>query len=148
MKKTLFPLLFLFTFSLSAQEWNKQQKDIINTINTAYAEGLQNEGDSLKIDQGFHPDFYLLGKGDSLALRKYAITDWRNRQIKNKASGKLPRPADREVSLIYDFIDITGDVAVAKVNYFEGELQTYVDYISLYHYGNGWKIISKIYQKL
>lgn len=131
-----------------AQEWNKTQSDIIQTINTAYAEGLQNEGDSLKIDFGFHPDFYLLGKGDSSSLRKLSITDWRQRQIANQSKGKLPRPIDQTVSLTYDFIDITGDVAVAKVNYFEGKTQTYVDYISLYRYDSGWKIISKIYHKL
>ncbi|MBD99650.1 MAG: hypothetical protein CMO34_07380 [Verrucomicrobia bacterium] len=47
-----------------------------------------------------------------------------------------------------EFIDITGDVAVARINYFEGESRTYVDYISLYRYGSSWKIVSKIYQDM
>ncbi len=148
MKKLLLALLISYSLTSYSQGFNGNQMEIIKTINIAYAEGLQNEGDSSKIDAGFHPDFYLLGKGDEKALRKLAIADWRARQLKNKAIGKLPRKSENKVSLKYSFIDITGDVAVARVDYYEGVKKTYIDYISLYRYESGWRIISKIYQKM
>ena len=68
--------------------------------------------------------------------------------MERKANGELPRPAEKSVSLTFEFIDVTGDVALAKVNCFEGGTKTYIDYISLYKYGEEWKIISKIFYKL
>jgi len=146
--KTFFFVLFLGCSALFAQEFNSEQKAIADIIQTAYVEGLQNEGDSAKIDQGFHPDFKLLGKGNENALRQYAIEPWRSRQIKAKANGKLPRKEENKVSITFEFIDITADVAVAKLNYLEGGIQTYVDYITLYKYDGGWKMISKAFHKI
>ena len=45
-------------------------------------------------------------------------------------------------------IDISKDVAVTRLDYLEGGQKTYVDYISLYKYETGWKIVSKIYHKI
>lgn len=65
MKKLLLALLISYSITSYSQGFNGNQMEIIKTINIAYAEGLQNEGDSSKIDAGFHPDFYLLGKESS-----------------------------------------------------------------------------------
>jgi hypothetical protein len=145
-----FSLIFFslwLTFS-SAQELNDDQKAISNLIQLAYAEGLQNEGDMEKIDRGFHPDFSMISKGTEEKLDLLSLERWKEYKTESLASGKLPRKAADRVSLSFDFIDVSGDVAVAKVKYFEGETQTYLDYISLYRYEEGWKIISKIYHKL
>lgn len=142
----IFAFIVLFAFNTYSQESTNDKASIASVIQSAYIDGLQNEGDSVKIDEGFHPDFRLLGKGDLTALRKYDIAHWRRRQIDNNAAGKLPRAADKKIGMEVVFIDVTGDVAVAKINYFEGETRTYVDYISLYRYGSAWKIVSKIYQ--
>lgn len=131
-----------------AQQWDATQQTIVKLIETAYAEGLQKEGDTTKIDAGFHPNFQMLYKGEGQALNSFPLSQWRAKQIERKANGELPRPAENSVSLTFEFIDVTDDVAVAKVNYFEGGTKTYIDYISLYKYGEEWKIISKIFYKL
>lgn len=145
--------LSLLFFSLwlttsCVQELNADQKAIAELIQMAYAEGLQNEGDMEKIDRGFHPDFSMISKGTVKELDLLSLKRWKEYKAESLNNGKLPRKATERVSLSFDFIDISGDVAVAKVNYFEGETQTYLDYISLYRYETGWKIISKIYHKL
>lgn len=140
-----FLLIPSFTFG---QNEEADKKAIENVIQSAYVEGLQNEGDSVKIDAGFHPEFRLLGIGDEKELRKYDLKDWRARQIQNRKANKLPRPQEHLVSFKTVFIDITGDVAVAKIDYLEGNQRTYVDYISLYRYDSGWRIVSKIYQDM
>lgn len=146
-----FILILIFNtigFVIFAQSFNESQKSIANLIQFAYADGLQNEGDTQKIDLGFHPDFQMIYKGKNMNLNTYTIEQWRTKQIERKANGELPRSKNNKVTLSFEFIDITGDVAVAKVNYFEGEKQTYVDYISLYNFNGEWKIISKIFHRL
>jgi hypothetical protein len=124
---------------------NQQKEAIKNTIITSYVDGLQNEGDSIKIDQGFHPEFVLLGKKDDGTLRVLPISKWREAQMKKASAGKLPRLDSTKVSVEFVFVDISEDVAVAKLNYFEGKIHTYTDYITLYNYPSGWKMISKVY---
>tara|TARA_B100000508_G_C11448414_1_gene272655 strand:- start:215 stop:544 length:330 start_codon:yes stop_codon:yes gene_type:complete len=67
-------------------------------IQSAYNDGLKNEGDSVKIDEGFHPDFRLLGKGYLTALRKYDIADLHKRQINKNVAWKLPRATDKKLA--------------------------------------------------
>ena len=42
------------------------------------------------------------------------------------------------------FIDIAGNVAVAKIEFYEGKELNFIDYMSLIKFEDGWKIISKI----
>lgn len=143
----MFCLLFLLD-GIQAQDFNSAQKAIANLIQLSYAEGLQNEGDFQKIEDGFHPQFVMISKGSADSLDFLKLERWKEVKKESKAEGKLPRQAANKVTLSFDFIDISGDVAVAKVKYYEGEELTYLDYISLYRYESEWKIISKIYQKL
>jgi len=148
MKYAIFVLLSLYLTPSFSQEYNTDQKAISELIQLAYAEGLQNEGNMDKIDRGFHPDFSMISRGNSEKLDLLGLERWKEHKKKSLASGKLPRKEGNQVSLEFDFIDVSGDVAVAKVRYYEGKTQTYLDYISLYRYEEGWKIISKIYHKL
>jgi hypothetical protein len=63
--KQLILILFagLAMVNLAAQEATINYSDfkaIENVIQVAYVEGLQNEGDTTKINSGFHPGFELL----------------------------------------------------------------------------------------
>jgi len=135
----------LFSFSQNIEEEKEYIKQVIQT---SYVEGLQNEGDAKKIDTGFHPDFKLLGidKGDN--MWKYPIIQWKEKQIKKRKAGELPLPKDKAVSVKFKSIDITGTAAVAKLEFYIGSKLTYVDYISLYKFESGWKMVSKIFYKI
>lgn len=146
-----FMLLFLLLlgFEVCAQnDFSEDQKAVIKTIQTSYVEGLMNEGDTVKIDQGFHPSFVMTGLSEKDGLWVHPIDKWRAQKIEARKVGKLPRPAEKTVTLNYHFIDITGNTAVAKVDYKEGGITTYVDYISLYRINGQWQIISKIFHKV
>jgi len=75
MKSLIFFTVFLSTFILTAQNVDNEKKAIKEVIQTAYVEGLQNEGDIKKIDSGIHPDFDLLGIGEDNRMWKYSIKD-------------------------------------------------------------------------
>lgn len=139
-------IFILFGFDLHGQA--NDSLAIANIIQSAYVEGLQNEGDSVKIDAGFHSQFQMIRRVENDSLMLYPIYEWRKRAIEAKESGYLPRPKSKEVSLEFVFIDITVDAAVAKVKYFEGKEHTYTDYITLYKFGEDWKIVSKAFYKV
>jgi hypothetical protein len=150
--KEVFILLFaaVISISLRAQHQTGNEEDIElikKTIQTAYVEGLQNEGDTIRINQGFHPDFDLLIPGQDGALEKYSLTAWKEKIRANLASGKLPRKAEEKISIKFLFVDVTGNAAVAKFDFFVGTKLTFTDYQFLYKFRDGWKIVSKIFYK-
>jgi len=42
-------------------------------------------------------------------------------------------------------VDVTGNAAMAKFEFYVGDKLTFVDYQFLYRFGDQWKIVSKIY---
>ncbi len=120
---------------------------IKKTIQTAYVEGLQNEGDFSKIDQGMHPGFELLIPGNGSEMQKYSLPAWKEAVKSSKDAGKLPRKEDDRVSIKFLMVDVTGKAAVAKFEFYVGTKLAYLDYQFLYKFGDGWKIVSKIYHQ-
>jgi hypothetical protein len=129
------------------QDNNKEKEAIKKVIQTAYVEGLQNEGDTIKIDLGIHPGFNLIGIGKDNSMWNYSITDWKADVFKKKEKGFFPRTGDKKVSIKFMNIDITGTAAIAKIEFYVGDKLTYVDYISLYKFSDGWKMVNKIFYK-
>ena len=149
--KRLFATILLiavsFTFGM-AQAVEEEKEAIKKVIQTAYVEGLQNEGDAAKIDAGFHPGFDLLGIGKGDQIWKLPIYTWKERALDDVKSGKKPKPAEETVTVNFLSVDVTGTAAVVKLEFLVGGKKTYVDYISLYKFASGWKIVNKIFYKL
>lgn len=144
--KNLFLVLFLFSFIVLA---NNTEKEVIKkVIQTSYVEGLQNEGDLSKVEKGFHSCFKLLGLKDGQDIWELPIAEWKEKIKERKAKGVFPKPADKKVTIKFEMIDITGNAAIAKFKFFVGEKFKYVDYLSLYKFNDGWKIVGKIYHQI
>lgn len=141
MKRITFILLgLLLPFALSAQ--NRSEEDAIKkVIQGAYIDGLQNLGEIQTIREGFHPDFEMLMLRDG-QLSKLPISTWIQRVEQRKANPNTPQP-----NITGKFIDmeITGTVAVVKLELYRENLRIFTDYISLYKFADGWKIVSKVY---
>lgn len=146
MKKSFIVVCLFLSIGLFAQNTEKDQESIKDVIQTAYVEGLQNEGDIEKIDSGIHPEFNLLGidKGDE--MWNLSITDWKAKTVKRLEAGELPRK-ENLISIKFLDVDVTGTAAVAKNEFYVGEKLTYIDYISLYKFESGWKMVNKIFYK-
>ena len=147
----MFSVLCLLGFAGVAQSGPEVEADILairKIIQTAYVEGLQNEGDTVKINQGFHPGFEMLIPGKDGGLKKFSIAAWKEKIKADLQSGKLPRNTEELISVKFLNIDVSGNAAVAKFEFYVGRTLTYIDYQGLYKFGNDWKIVSKIYQKL
>ncbi len=147
MKKIVLVLLLASGFGLLAQDVEQDKEAIKKVIQTAYVDGLQNEGDTVKIDSGIHPGFNLLGIGKEGKMWAYPIEKWKASVVKKKMDGKLPKTGDDFVTVKFDHIDVTGTAAVAKIEFYVGKNLTYVDYIALYKFDDGWKMVNKIFYK-
>jgi hypothetical protein len=44
-------------------------------------------------------------------------------------------------------IDISGSAACAKIELYQNKKKIFTDYLSLYKFSDGWKIVSKIYYR-
>lgn len=144
-------MLFTFVFislTIVAQNVDDEKQLIRTIIQTSYVEGLQNEGDANKIDQGFHPDFKLLGIDKAGRMWVYSITDWKAKQVNKRYAGELPLSNEKQVSVKFKSIDISGTAAVVKLEYYIGLSLTYIDYISLYKFDDGWKMVNKTFNKV
>ncbi len=148
MKRILSIIALLSVIAVSAQNIETEKEAIKKVIQTAYVDGLQNEGDIDKIDSGIHPDFVLLGVGKGNEMWKYPIADWKANTVKKLEKGELPKKGDDKVTIKFKDIDVTGNAAVAKIEFYVGEKLTYIDYISLYKFEDGWMMVNKIYYKL
>jgi len=136
-------LLALLPFCLNAQE--DVEKDAIKkVIQSAYVDGLQNKGPVSDIEKGFHPGFNLLGlRNDDLT--KWPIYSWIKYHENELKENPGPPKEDEIVTCKYPVIDITGTAAIAKIELFKGGKKIFTDYLSLYKFEDGWRVVSKIY---
>ncbi len=143
-------VLTILGFSVTAQSQIKDEAEINqiqSVIQSAYVDGLQNDGDFAKIDKGFHPGFELLIPEENGGLKKYSLAEWKEKIKANLASGKMPKKGDDRISVKFLLVDVTGNAAMAKFEFYIGPKLTYIDYQFLYKYHDGWKIVSKIYHR-
>ena len=111
-------------------------------VQTAYVDGLMNLGDLEKTRAGFHPDFVLLGLQDG-KLTRFPIADWIASAEKRKAQGQKP-PL---VICKFVQVDVTGNAAAVKLELHREGKHIFTDYLSLYRFPDGWKIVGKIYHQ-
>jgi len=130
--------------SFTAVQEEAEKTAIKNVIQMAYIDGIQNYGNIEDIRKGFHPGFNLLMKRDE-AMNKRSIEEW----IKIIEKGKQENPSGpaQKVTGKFVFIDITGGAAAVKLELYRNSRHIFTDYLFLYKFSSGWKIVSKIYHR-
>ena len=140
---TVAALVALLVLPTGAPAQNPSEEAAIKAlVQTAYVDGLQNLGDLEKTKAGFHPDFVLLGLRDG-ALTRLPIAEWIASAGKRKADGaKPPLTTCKFLS-----VDVTGSAASVKLELHQNDKRIFTDYLSLYKFPDGWKIVGKIYYR-
>ena len=122
----------------------QEEKAIKKVIQSAYIDGLQNKGDIEAIKAGFHPGFNPLGVRDN-TLTKFPIYSWL--EYFSRSKEEKPEPPEHKVSCEYKQIDICGNAAMAKIELYKEKKLIFTDYLSLYKFNEGWRIVNKIYHR-
>jgi hypothetical protein len=141
---TFIVVIGLFSVGLIGEGPASDKEAIQKVIKDAYIDGLCNTGNIEKIKKGFHPGFNLLGVRGNV-LNPLPIYNWIEYIKMDKEKGKFPKKDP--VSVKFLFVDVTGNAAVAKIAYIQKEKQIYTDYLSLYKFKEGWRLVNKIYYK-
>ncbi len=145
MKKVILLSLFISLLFNTLFAQVKQDKELIKKIiQSAYVDGLCNNADEEAIRKGFHPSFELLNAGNGNTLWKLPIYNWIEIAKEGEEKGNKYSFQNEHTTVKFLFIDIAGNVAIAKIEFYEGKELNYIDYLSLMKLEDGWKIISKI----
>ncbi len=150
MKKMFIGLFVVMVFSCLVWAENtdmeKEKTAIKKVILEAYRDGIVNVGDVEAVKKGFHPEFNLLGiTKDGANVWKLPIANWIKSVEKKKQEGKYP-PKEK-VSFKFLVVDVVGNAGFAKIEFYKGEKLAYTDFLSLYKFKDGWKLVAKIYHQ-
>ena len=116
---------------------------IKKVVTSAYIEGIQNNGKVEDIRSGFHPSFTMLRLMDN-QINPYPIEEWIAAIEKRKKEGNVS--AVRTEGKFIN-VDVTGNAATVKLELYREGKHTFTDYLVLYKFNEGWKIVSKTYYR-
>lgn len=145
MKLLLTTLLLSFliqTNNVFAQ--STDQELVQKVVQSAYIDGIQNLGEISAIEKGFHPAFEMVYVKDGNVV-KFPIGEWIEGVKKRKADAAT-KPI-LPVTGKFIQVDLTGSVAVAKVELYREGKMIFTDYLSLYKFADGWRIVSKVFHR-
>jgi hypothetical protein len=110
----------------------------------SYIEGIHRNQDPEAILKGFHPEFAMVMVKDG-NVSKMTIQEWVARIEEGKKKGNKPPTA--ETTYEFATVEVSGTAAVARIELFKDGKLTYTDFMSLYKFDDGWKIVNKIYYR-
>lgn len=136
-------MMLLAIMSVFANNQDEKQA-VIKVVEEAYVQGVHANPDGEAMRKGFHADFIMFVQ-DGGKINKVSRDEWITRieTAKTKSANK-PRP---EIKAEYPLIEITGSAAVVKVELYRDGKHTFSDYISLYKFDEGWKIVAKTFYR-
>ncbi len=119
------------TFSINEKE---AVKDLVEST---YASLFYNNGTPELFKKGFHPNFHMYShfKNESSLWSYDQFVEY------FKTNQKKIEPKSWE----FKEIDVTGNMAMVKLEVFSKEKKVYTDYITLFKLAEGWRIFSKTY---
>lgn len=147
-KGTLLTIFLSLLFNAAFAQVNNDEDLIKKVIQDAYVDGLCNNADEEAIRKGFHPDFKLLGAGRDNSLWKLPIHNWIETAKAGKEKGYKYSFQNEYTSVKFISVDIAGKVAVAKIEFYEGDELNYIDYLSLMKFEDSWMIVSKMFHPI
>jgi hypothetical protein len=121
-------------------------KAITALIERCYLNGAFNGLDTKAMAEGFHSDFAILYPDSNNILGKLPIKEWISGIESRKADPKFD-PKSRAYAGKIISLDITGEVASAKIELRQNNKLVYTDYISLLRFDKTWKIVAKVYHQ-
>ena len=121
---------------------NVGKEAIRGVVEKAYIQGIHGDQDEETVKSGFHQDFAMLVLQKD-TIDKVTVDEWLGRIETMKAEN--PELWKAETTHNFELIDVAGYAAVAKLNVYKGATHFSTDYMLLYRFEDGWRIVSKIF---
>lgn len=141
MKKILMLFTFVYCPLIFSSAQSADELEVKAVITSAYIEGIQNNGAIDNIRKGFHPTFNMLRLTDN-EVKPYPIEEWISaiEKRRNEGNTSTTRTEGKFIS-----VDVTGNAATVKLELYREGKKTFTDYLVLYKFTEGWRIVSKTY---
>jgi hypothetical protein len=115
---------------------------IRDVIEEAYIRGIHGTQDERTVKGGFHRDFAMLVLRDD-TMEKVDVDEWLRRIEVMKADN--PDLWSAETRHEFQLIDLAGYAGVAQLDVYKGDAHFSTDFMLLYRFEDGWKIVSKVF---
>jgi hypothetical protein len=135
-------LSFCLVTGLSAFAQTDEEA-IKGVVTSAYIEGIHNRGEVQHIRAGFHPTFKMLRMVDN-EVSPLPIEDWITSIERSTKENPAAHP--RTEGKFID-VDVTGTAAVVKLELYRETRKIFTDYLVLYKFTEGWRIVSKTFYR-
>ncbi|HSP14266.1 MAG TPA: nuclear transport factor 2 family protein [Thermoanaerobaculia bacterium] len=140
---TIFAVFCCLT-AVCARAGNDDNAAIVEVVDRAYVHGVHIDRDPDKMRSGMHESFVMFVKTDE-GVNQLTRDAWIERL--SAASAPPAGEARPQIKANIVVLDRSGDAAVVKVDLFRDGKQIFTDYISLYRFNDGWKLVGKIFQR-
>lgn len=135
-------VLFVLAGPLAANDEDK--KAVMNVVETAYVKGVHADPSGEAMRQGFHADFIMFVQ-DGEKINKVTRDEWIARIEAGKAKNNgAPKPV---VKHEFPVVEVSGKAAFVRVELHRDGKHVFTDFISLYKFADGWKIIGKTFYR-
>lgn len=113
-------------------------------IEEAYVKGIHINQDPDAIRRGFHSEFTMIILKDG-EISKMSRDEW----IGRIEEGKKNNPDRPKVETKHEFavVEVEGNAAVARIEMYKDGKHVFTDFMALYKFDDGWKILNKIYYR-
>lgn len=144
MKKTLLLALLACAVSAVALADDSEHAAIVAVVDQAYVHGVHIDGDADKMRAGMHDSFVMFVQSDK-GVTQTTRDAWIERLTASKA--RAANTSKPEIKANITVLDRSGNAAVARVDLFRDGKQIFTDYISLYRFDDGWKLVAKTFHR-
>lgn len=136
-------LVFLISYTVclstaSAQATDRDTQAIQEVIENAYVKGVFVDRNAAAVRSGFHPAF-VLSVYDADTVIVASLDMWLDLL---QLSGERSSDSVRHV---FEGVDVTGGTATVKLQLWINDEHVYTDYLGLYRFTDGWKIVTKVF---
>jgi ketosteroid isomerase-like protein len=113
---------------------------VLKVVTDAYVNGVHAAPNADAMRRGFHQDFRMLVLTDG---QMSAVTrdEWAAR-IEKSATATTPRPT---ITHEVPQVEIAGHAATVRLELYRDGRHTFTDFLSLYRFADGWKIVGKTF---
>ena len=146
MNRSLIAVLGMMMISMAVLGAPADAEDaaIVAVVDRAYVHGVHIDNDPELMRAGMHDSFVMFAQSDK-GVTQLTRDAWIERLAAAKArAADAPRPA---IKADITVLDRSGKAAVARVALFRDGKQIFTDYISLYQFDDGWKLVAKTFHR-
>ena len=143
MNRLMIILVLFLALTTPALASSADAAAIRSVVTSGYVEGVHKEGNPEKMRAGFHADFVMFINGDE-GIRTITRDQWIERIEEGNKKADRKRP---EIHAEISLVDVTKDAAIARVELHRDGKHTFTDYLSLYRFADGWRIIAKTFYR-